>query len=60
MKTIHMLSTIRLTDDQYSELLNSNSSLTVREIVRDTLADGESDAITFSDPLILIPLPPNK
>lgn len=59
MKTIHILCTVQVTSDEYSELLNSNSTLSIPLLVRKNL-DGKSSKITFSDPLILIPLPPKS
>lgn len=60
MKTIHLISTVQLTNDEYSELLNSNSQVSVASIVHRLLDDGELDRVRFSDPLILIPLPPKS
>lgn len=58
MKTIQVFCTVQITNDEYSELLNSNSRLSVLTIVHNTIKDGDLDKIAFSDPLILIPLPP--
>lgn len=60
MKTIHVFCTVRLTNDEYSELLNSNSPTSLASLLRYALIDGKTNKVTFSDPLALIPLPPKS
>lgn len=58
MKTIHVFCTLRITNNEYSELLNSDSTLSIRSVVHQTLENGEPSDIAFSDLLVQIPLPP--
>lgn len=60
MKTIHVFCTLRITHDQYSELLNSESSLSIRDVVLETLENGERSDFALSDLLVQIPLPPKS